>query len=162
MKIGGKLVVQIGGSGKGCGKTSLIEKLLTRFPGSAYIKSALHFDADPLHGGDDKRCSHAGASYSITINQQIPEELNRAISDARQVASILFVERNKLDDLVKPDIYVFVYGGVSDLRPDSRTRMSQADLVYKPDTDASQAFADLVNLIDKSLISKGNQLLETE
>ena len=140
------IIIQIGGSGKGCGKTTLIERLLTFFPGAAFIKSALHFEDESPHGGDDRRCSGAGAGYSVTFNQMKPYELNRHIQLAGTESEVIFLERNRLDDQVKPDLYIFVSGGVADVRSDSDSRKNKADIIYEESCEP-EIFNQILDMI---------------
>jgi len=68
------MIIQIGGGGKGCGKTTLICKLLTLFPGTPTFKSGTHHYSDETEA-DTRLFLDAGASeaaYFSDLEESVP------------------------------------------------------------------------------------------
>lgn len=123
------VLVQIGGSGKGCGKTSLIEALLRKFSGAVYVKSALHSQAASPHGGDDIRCHRSGAAESRMFGQEEIEELRDYIHENVGAGNLVFFEKNRIDEQLKPDLYFFLDVRVDRLRSDHTLLRQYADYI---------------------------------
>lgn len=126
-------LVQIGGSGKGCGKTTLIIRLLAEFPGSVYIKSAYHTNVTQ-DGGDQQRCLNAGAAYSMMIPQTEPGRLAASIRRFIEAGHLVFLEKNARIPRVPADLYIFVEGSVRHRRDDADTLKQSADWIAEGET----------------------------
>ncbi|HPQ39360.1 MAG TPA: hypothetical protein PLV45_03210 [bacterium] len=122
------LLVQIGGSGKGCGKTTLIVKLLTVFPGAACIKSALHTE-ETSGGGDQGRYLAAGAGWTCMISRADTVRLVNQVRRRLDAGDLVFLERNSRCEELAPDIYVFVEADVVNPRQDAGTLRQSADWI---------------------------------
>ena len=75
-----------------------------------------------------------------------PYELNRHIQLAGTESEVIFLERNRLDDQVKPDLYIFVSGGVADVRSDSDSRKNKADIIYEESCEP-EIFNQILDMI---------------
>jgi len=124
-----RLIVQIGGAGKGCGKTSLIVQLLEYFPGSAFVKSALHITARSPHGGDDNRCLNAGAVSAVMVDSSDEVLLESTVRTVSCNSGIVFFEKNSMMKGIVPDLYIFLNTSVDSCRDDHKKLQKNADIV---------------------------------
>jgi len=122
------MIIQIGGGGKGCGKTTLICKLLTLFPGTPTFKSGTHHYSDETEA-DTRLFLDAGASEAAYFSDLEESELIRNLDAARSRNSLVFLEKNRWIRSYPPDYYIFIDRSVRDPRDDRRELQAAADVI---------------------------------
>lgn len=153
MKHESKRVIQIGGSGKGCGKTSLVELLLAYFPGAVFVKSARHTSVFSAHGGDDIRCAEAGASQARMIDQSDAEMLQKVLKESEPENGLIFVEKNRVHDSMEHDYYIYLDIDVDSPRADRAELRSFADFIVETYPVEQEVLIQLVERIKELLVS---------
>jgi hypothetical protein len=125
MKTGG-FVIQVGGGGKGCGKTALICKLLELFPGTPTFKSGTHHFSDETEA-DTRLFLAAGASEAAYFSESEESDLICRLDNARTFNTLIFLEKNRRIPSYPPDYYIFIDRSVHDPRDDRRELQETAD-----------------------------------
>jgi molybdopterin-guanine dinucleotide biosynthesis protein len=135
------VIIGVGGSCSGVGKTSFICEILQRLKGWGAIKytktpfySSVTDDVMILsrEGKDTRRFLDSGAAKVVWIQSpypELPESLSLAIGMLSQVKGIL-VEGNSAVEDINPDIVIFISGGSPKNRKESVQRiLEKADIV---------------------------------
>jgi hypothetical protein len=125
----GAVIIQVGGSGKGCGKTTLICGLLKFFPDTIAIKSGRHFSGVEELQRDTQKFKDAGALDSQFFSSDDNESLKLYLELIRSNATVIFLEKNERIEGSKPDLYIFIKMQVSNIRSDASMLELNADIV---------------------------------
>ncbi|MBN1355534.1 hypothetical protein JXA40_04590 [bacterium] len=121
-------LLQVGGAGKGCGKTAVICRLLDVFPGAAAVKSGTHHVSDEVKT-DSRLFTVHGASeagyHPETFEPRLVERIESLLGENR----LVFLEKNRRIPSCPPDLYLYVEREVNNPRTDREFLKRQADYV---------------------------------
>ncbi len=143
------VIIQIGGAGKGCGKTTLICHLLELFPGADAYKSGRHEIPGENYEGDSQRFIRAGASRSGFYSSDRDSELLRVLKDAAGEEVLIFLEKNRDLEGLDPNLRIYMDVPVSEPRSDAVEMKARADHLVI----GSKPEASLIGLI-KTLLQR--------
>ena len=133
------VIIGIGGSGSGAGKTTLAAMLLKKLPGWGAIKftksalfSSITDDEEVIsqEGKDTKIMLDSGAGKVLWVSSPssgLAETASMAVEMLAQFKGIV-VEGNSIIEVLKPDIVIFVKGPAKELKKGSERVLSMADV----------------------------------
>jgi len=134
------VIIGIGGSGSGAGKTTFAAMLLKKLPGWGAIKftkttlfSSITDDEKLISqdGKDTKKMLDAGAGKVLWVSSPssgLAETAYMAVEMLAQFEGIV-VEGNSIIEVLKPDIVVFVKGPGRELKKGAERVLGMADVV---------------------------------
>ena len=134
------VIIGIGGSGSGAGKTTLAAMLLKRLPGWGAIKftkttlfSSITDDKNVLskEGKDTRKMLDSGAEKVLWVRSPSPvlaETASMAVEELSQLNGII-AEGNSIIEALNPDIVVFVKGPGRESKKSAERILDMADVV---------------------------------
>lgn len=144
------VIVGVGGSRSGIGKTSVATRILSAFAGWGAIKytntslySSIIDDESILaeEGKDTRRLLDAGAAKVLWVRaprEDLGELLHVAIEMMSHLDGVV-IEGNSAIEVSKPDIVIFVAGEGKSMKESAKKVLTMADIVVASTDDFSEA-----------------------
>ncbi len=139
------ILIQIGGSGKRSGKTTLICNLLDVFPGSVAVKLGTHPRSPGELHPDSIKFLESGAIEAEYFSGDEQDNIVAYIASRRK-KNVIFLEKNRRIPQINPDLYVFLDTDVENPRPDTASRRAKADIIISNPDDYLPVITAMIRL----------------
>ena len=146
MKSQGTLI-QVGGAGKSCGKTTFICSLLPFFSKSAAVKCGFHHQLPLEASCDSNLFRSAGALETLYLATEEESEITHHVKSLLLRFPTVFLERNRRLSDCQPDCYIFIDKPVQRIRDDAFELRAKADIILNDFSNIKEIWLKIINTL---------------